>query len=125
MCRRSPKSAPSAPRSGGAVVREYSMLLKASNFEAGASPSPDSRGSCPHMGIPKIEEIVRIGRAVALPKPASNLYRRGTRLPIYNGLPGRVVLLTARRAVRGQELGKSPKIQRNIDGFSIARASLV
>jgi hypothetical protein len=77
------------------------------------------------MDIPEIREIVGVERAVALPLPASNLYRRSTRIPIYNGLPGRVVLLTARRAVRGQELGKAPKIQRNVDGFSIARTSLV
>jgi outer membrane protein, heavy metal efflux system len=37
-------------------------------------------------------------------------------LPVYNGLPGRVVLTTARRAVKAQELGWWPKVRRNVHG---------
>jgi hypothetical protein len=45
-------------------------------------------------------------------------------LPIYNVLPGRVALPTARRVVRAQDFGWRSKIRRSLDGFAKPRFSV-
>jgi hypothetical protein len=74
---------------------EYSMLPDAAKFER-LSNSGD------HPAQPELERfkgILAIAPLWSVPT-ASNLYRPEMGFPVYNGLPGRVVLTTARRAVK-------------------------
>jgi len=94
---------------GGAQVQTAAKLtkttgkaaaVKAAKARIAAGKAEKAKGAQTAAG--KAKAAIALSRQ--LPS-ASNLYRPGMGLPVYNGLPGRVLLTTERRAVQAHKLG--------------------